>query len=104
MSGDLFQSTAFNELKDKGFPVVTRERVVVDTYVTVDGINFELEDLMETLEAVQSNDAYTSFSTEKFAVLHKNGILLSQSRRDWAATPGPNLDEFLEILYKLEAN
>lgn len=102
MSGDLFQSTAFNALKEKGFPIVTRERVVVDKFITVDGVEFEFYDLLETLESVMSGGVYTTFSDKKFAILKANGILECQGNGSWSATRGPNLKEFVDILLNLE--
>lgn len=100
MENNLFTATAWAELISNELVVTKRERVVVDTFIELEGIKFDAEDLYETLCEVKSGRVTTNFSREKTDVLKKYGILKTEgsNRSCIAAELGANGKDFIKML------
>ena len=103
---NLFEASAFNALVAEGLEVRRKERIVVDKFITLEGVSFDADDLYETLELAVSSDIVITYSRERIEVLKKLGILESEGNRRWymGARLGTNGETFLKMLAeKLES-
>ena len=96
MDNNLFTKVAFDDLK---LDFVTKERVIRETFVTIDGQQFEVEDLYETINMIESGNAYvTDYGMGKMLV--KYGVLSSAGSMNWPGSIGPNYEAFVKMLEK----
>ncbi len=79
------------ELGAVGKTLVTRERTVVDRFVTLDNKMFDADDLLETLEAVKDGDV--AVDPRLGDVLVKLRVLETRGNRNsHGAVPGENFE------------
>lgn len=76
--------------------VETVERKVIDRYVTVAGVRFELEDLYETLCEIEGSTSIYVTDRDRYKVLVDIGVLGRLGGRGYAASEGENFKDFLE--------
>ena len=76
------------------------ERTVVDNYIRINDIRFDVKDLFETLSEVESGGVTVNWSGEKVVALKSMDILESTGNRQWMveATLGKNGKEFIDRL------
>jgi hypothetical protein len=88
--------------------VTKRERIVFDYFVTVAGQEFNLGDLYETLEGIDSGDIYFPYDTREnpdVKMFKENNIIDDYGHRSWgAATKGNKFEEFFKTISDLYWN
>lgn len=96
---DLFTSTAFEELKSKGFEVKTKVIKKVVASIVIGGYTFDLDDLDETLSAIVSEDIVLH-NDKMIEFFKKHGIIESEGSYRWCsgATKGPNFEAFRTMI------
>ncbi|QIG72690.1 hypothetical protein EVB97_132 [Rhizobium phage RHph_Y65] len=94
---DLFTSNKFSELKSTGLSLTKKETVVVHKYVSIGGVSFDVEELLDFFDDIDSN-VWTVEKTGK--ILIEYGILKDLGSQRWmtGAGKGPNFDEFQSML------
>lgn len=80
--------------------IEARSRTITEYFVEVDGVNFDVEDLIETLGYIKNNDNIYVDNPRMSKVLVRIGVLESGGSMTWPASPGPKFDEFYDSLRK----
>jgi len=94
MDNNLFTKANFDSLE---MDFDRRVKTIVESFVMIDGLEYEVADLYETCEMVADGDAYVN-EKHMADMLVKYGVLASAGSRSWAGSKGPNYDAFMKKL------
>ena len=100
---DLFTSRAFSFLEKDGLKIKRETISYVQESIEIDGVDFELSDLVNTLERLEPPCNIIITSTKMGQMLLNYGIITDVGSSRWmsGAKIGPNFYKFKKMVFDL---